>query len=67
MFDWVLNTPLVLTIKCHTLQSAPSEKQTFRKSGHYAKLAVLVKTCCNDKLEVADFKYENNLSLKFAA
>ena len=32
MFDWVLNTPLVLTIKCHTLQSAPSEKQTFRKA-----------------------------------
>ena len=46
MLDWFRNTPLVLTIKCHTLKSAPSEKvdlkkkriPTYRKSRPYATI-----------------------------
>ena len=58
MFDWVLNTPLVLNIKCNTVVLKKSRKigpRTFRKSGPYAKIRCIGHLY--DKLEVADLKY----------
>ena len=39
-------------------------KRTFRKSGPYAKLCSIGQKHLNNKSEVADFKYDNNFSLK---
>ena len=47
MFEWVLNAPLVLTIKWHTLRkSGPLEKADFgplQKADTMRKFTVLVK------------------------
>ena len=65
MFDWDLNTPLVLIIKCHTLQSAPSEKVELKKKRTLCQNSLYwSKAALNDKLEIADIKYDNNFSLK---
>ena len=37
---------------------------TYRKSEPYAKIRCIDQKHLNDKLEVADFKYDNNFSLK---
>ena len=72
MFDWVLNTPLVLTIKFILYKVGLQKKwtlrksgsRTFRNSGTYAKIHCIGQQHLYDKLEVADFKCDNNLSLK---
>ena len=72
MFDWVLNTSLVLIIKCHIYNAHLQKKWTLRKRGPltyrknkpYANIPCTGQKHLNDKLEIADFKYGNNFSLK---
>ena len=54
MFDWVLNTPIVSQLSNGIL----------RKSGPHAKIHYIGQKHLQDKLKVADFKYDNNFSLK---
>ena len=60
MFDWVLNTPSnAILYKAHL-----QKMWTLRKSGYYARIHHIGQKHLNEKLEVTDFKYDNNFSLK---
>ena len=62
MFNWVLNSPIVSTIKWHTLYL--QKKWTFRKSELYVKIHCIGLKWVDGKLEVTDFKHDNEFSLK---